>query len=310
MSANLKKSDNRILIVGSVAYDSIESLEGKVTRALGGAATYSSIAASYYCSPSMVGVVGEDFEPEHLEYLKSNGVDLTGLQVKPGKTFHWSGKYLPDMIGRETLATELNVFEDFDPVLPDELKDLDYIFLANIHPGLQKKVLDQVKPPKFVLMDTMDLWINIAKEGLIELLPKVDVLVINDEEVRLLTGDYNVIRGARGLLEKGVKRAVIVKRGEHGSSLITSDSVSIAPAYPVTGLVDPTGAGDTFAGALIGHLAGTDDLDHTNLRRALLHGSAVASFTVEDFGLDSLKKIGLLDIEKRLSELKKIMVTD
>jgi sugar/nucleoside kinase (ribokinase family) len=310
MSENLEKSDKRILIVGSVAYDSVESLEGKVKRALGGAATYASIAAGYYCSPCLVGVVGEDFEEEHLDYLKNSGVDLTGLQVKPGKTFHWSGKYLPDMIGRETLSTELNVFEDFDPVLPDELVGLDYIFLANIHPMLQKKVLDQAKSPKFVLMDTMDLWINIAKEGLLELLPKVDVLVINDEEVRLLTGDYNVIRGARNLLDQGVKRAVIVKRGEHGSSLVTLDSVSIAPAYPVTSLVDPTGAGDTFAGALIGFLAGADDLNHQNLRRALLHGAAVASFTVEDFSLGKLKGIGLYDIEERLVELKKIMVFD
>lgn len=299
-----------VLIVGSVAYDSVESAAGKVERALGGAATYASIAACFYSKTSMVGVVGEDFEDEHIELLAGRGVDLSGLQKVPGKTFHWAGRYLPDMIGRETLDTQLNVFEHFDPVLPEALKGLEYVFLANIHPGLQKRVLDQVTGPKLVVLDTMDLWINTARSDLVELFPRVDVLVINDEEVRLLTADYNIIAGARKLLADGVKLGVVVKRGEHGSTLVTNDGLSIAPAFPVEKLVDPTGAGDSFAGALIGYLGASGDIGFKSLRRSLIHGAAVASFTVEGFSVDRLKDVTKEDIEARVRVLKELMTFD
>jgi len=299
-----------VLIVGSVAYDSVETAVGKVEKALGGAATYSSVAASFYARPCMVGIVGEDFEDEHIKYLTGCGINLDGLQRVGGKTFHWAGRYLPDMIGRETLDTQLNVFESFNPVLPDEFKKMEYLFLANIHPGLQKQVLDQVEGAKFILFDTMNLWIDTAKDELTALFPKVDVLVINDEEVRMVTGDYNVLRGARKLIKEGVRKGVIVKRGEHGSTLVTEDSLAIAPAYPVEELVDPTGAGDTFAGALIGYVAEQGSFDMKTMRNALLHGSAMASFTVEGFSLDRLRGIKREDVQKRVDELKELMVFD
>lgn len=299
----------KVLIVGSVAYDTVESAAGRVERALGGAATYASVAASFFAAPCLVGVVGDDFEEKHIEYLRSRGVDLSGLQRKGGKTFHWSGRYLPDMIGRETLDTQLNVFEKFDPLLPDHCKDLPYVFLANIHPSLQMRVLDQTKSPRLVVLDTMDLWINTARAELEKLLPRVDVLVINDEEVRLLTGDYNILSGARQLLAR-VRRAVIVKRGEHGSTLVTREGISLAPAYPVTSLVDPTGAGDSFAGALIGWLARSGDLTDRGLRRGLIRGAALASFTVEGFSLDRLRGISAEDVEKRVRELKALVDFD
>jgi sugar/nucleoside kinase (ribokinase family) len=300
----------KVLIVGSVAYDSVETAAGKVECALGGAATFASVAASCYCKPCLVGVVGEDFKDEDMDFLAGRGIDLTGLQRLPGKTFHWAGRYLPDMIGRETLDTQLNVFEKFDPVLPDSLKGLEYVFLANIHPGLQRRVLEQTTGAGFVLCDTMNLWIETARSELIELLPRVDVLVINDEEVRLLTGDFNVLRGARGLFKLGLRRGVIVKRGEHGSTLVTRDGLAVAPAYPVENLVDPTGAGDTFAGALIGYVASRGSTDLSTLRTALLHGAAMASFTVEGFSLDSIRGIGLKDVQSRVQGIKQLMIFD
>ncbi len=305
-----ENKDARVLIVGSVAYDTVETETGKVEMALGGAATYASVATSYYCRPSVVAVVGEDFKDEHVDFLEKRGVDLKGMQRKKGKTFHWAGRYLPDMIGRETLDTQLNVFEDFDPVLPDDYKGIDYVFLANIHPGLQKKVLDQVTGPKLIVCDTMNLWIDIAREELVELLPRVNVLVINDEEVRQLTGDFNVIRAARRLLADGVKTALIVKRGEHGSTLVTREGIGVAPAYPVDNLIDPTGAGDTFAGALIGYLAAMDDASLPSMKKSLIHGAAVASFTVEGFSLDRLRETTRADVDVRARELREIMITE
>lgn len=300
----------RVLIVGSVAYDTVETAAGRVEMALGGAATYASVAASFYCEPSIVGVVGEDFKEEHIRLLEERGVDLSGLQKKPGKTFHWSGRYLPDMIGRETLDTQLNVFEHFDPVLPGKLREIDYVFLANIHPSLQKRVLDQVIKPRLVVCDTMNLWIDTAREDLVKLFPRVDVLVINDEEVRLLTGDHSVIRGARKLLGEGIGLGVIVKRGEHGSTLVMEDNLFIGPAFPVEDLVDPTGAGDTYAGALIGYVSSVDSFAPISLRKALLHGSAMASFTVEGFSLDRLKEITRHDVDARVEAIKQLMAYD
>ncbi|MFO8056860.1 MAG: PfkB family carbohydrate kinase [bacterium] len=300
----------KVLIVGSVAYDTIETAAGKVERTLGGAATYSSVAASFYCTPCMVAVVGEDFQDGHIEYFTGCGIDLCGLQREKGKTFQWVGRYHEDMIGRETLDTQLNVFENFDPVLPDELKKLKYVFLANIHPGMQKRVLEQVENPEFVLCDTMDLWINTAREELMELLPGVDVLVINDEEVRMLTGDYNIYRAARKLIDMGVKRGMVVKRGEHGSTLVTKDEIGFAPAFPIIELVDPTGAGDSFAGAIIGHLAAEGEVSTRTLRSSLIRGAAVSSFTVEGFGVERLLQINGKDIESRIKALCELMIVE
>ncbi|MCK7580901.1 MAG: PfkB family carbohydrate kinase [Chromatiales bacterium] len=297
----------KLLIVGSVAYDTVESAAGKVECALGGAATYASVAASCYCKPCIVAVVGEDFQNCHLELLRSRGIDLCGLQQKPGRTFHWAGRYLADMIGRETLATELNVFETFDPVLPPNLVDADHIFLANIHPALQRRVLDQVKKPKLVICDTMNLWINTARAELEALLPRVDYLVVNDEEIRLLTGDYNILRGAKKVMAL-TRQGVIVKRGEHGSTLFCREGMAIAPAYPVEELVDPTGAGDSFAGALIGYLATAPNHGLAEMKRALMHGAAMASFTVEGFSLDAISELSRMDIENRVATLRALTV--
>lgn len=297
----------KLLIVGSAAYDTVETATGRVEEALGGAAVYSSVAASFYCPPGMVAVVGEDFKEEHLSFLAGRGIDLAGLARRPGRTFRWSGRYLPDMIGRETLDTQLNVFADFDPALPPSFRDARYVFLANIHPALQKKVLDQVIKPDLVLCDTMDLWINTARPDLASLFPRLDLLVINDEEARLLTGDYNIIRAAKKLLGQGVKKGVIVKRGEHGCTLVTREGISVAPAFPVESLVDPTGAGDSFAGALIGYLAASGDLSPLSLRRSLVHGAALASFTVEGFSLDRLKAISRKDVDERVREIIGLM---
>ena len=297
----------KLLIVGSVAYDTVETAVGKVDCALGGAATYASVAASYYCRPCLVGVVGDDFQDQHLQFLQSRGIDLCGLQHKPGLTFHWAGKYLPDMIGRETLETRLNVFETFDPILPPALQDADHVFLANIHPGLQKRVLDQARGPRLVVCDTMNLWINTARRELEELLPRVDYLVVNDEEIRMLTGDYNILRAARKVLRQ-VKKGVIVKRGEHGSTLIGREGMAIAPAFPIENLIDPTGAGDSFAGALIGCLATAPDLSLPELKRALIHGAALSSFTVEGFSLDRLRTLSRDEIDARVQTLRELTV--
>ncbi len=300
----------RVLIVGSVAYDTVETAVGKVECALGGAATYASVAAGFYCQPCMVGVVGDDFLDEHVDFLVTCGVDLCGLQRLSGKTFHWAGRYHEDMMGRDTLETQLNVFEHFDPLLPGELKKIGHVFLANIHPSLQKRVLDQVEDPELVVMDTMDLWINTARTELMELLPRVDILVINDEEVRMLMEDYNTVRAARNLMKTGIRLGVVVKRGEHGCTLVTKDRMYISPAFPVEELVDPTGAGDTFAGAFTGYLASIGCASPREIRDALLHGSAMASFTVEDFSMDRLKKLSRENIEERVSEIKQLMVFD
>jgi len=276
---------------------------------LGGAAVYSAVAASFYCEPCLVGVVGEDFRVEDEGFLRGRGIDLRGLQRRPGKTFFWAGRYHADMIGRETLDTQLNVFAEFEPVLPPEYRQLDYLFLANIHPGLQRRVLEQMSGPRLTVMDTMNLWINTAREELVELFPRVDVIVVNDEEARLLTGEYNIIRAAGKLLQS-VKRAVIVKRGEHGSTLFTAEGMAIAPAYPVERLVDPTGAGDSFAGALIGALAQGQDLGAHALRQALLHGAAMASFTVEGFSLDRLRHLTPDALHTRIRAIKEMIRFD
>ncbi|MEO2004200.1 MAG: PfkB family carbohydrate kinase [Candidatus Poribacteria bacterium] len=292
-----------VLIVGSVAFDSIETATGSDPRALGGSATYGSLAAGFFSPVNLVGVVGQDFGQENIDLLASRGVDLEGLERKPGKTFFWAGKYSADFSERETLATDLNVFADFQPHIPESYRDSRYIFLANIAPNLQQMVLEQTTDPSLVVADTMNLWIDIQKGDLMELLKSVDVFVLNDEEARMLTGETNLISAGRRLLTYGPSRAII-KKGEHGAVSLTEDSYFSAPAYPTQDVVDPTGAGDTFAGALMGYLAAHDSASEEVIRRGIVLGSVVASFTVEGFGLDRLREIDQAAIEQRYRELR------
>lgn len=291
-----------VLIVGSVALDSVETVSGKVQRALGGSATYAATAASFFVPTQLVGVVGDDFPEEYTDFLKSRNIDLEGLERKPGATFHWAGRYMPDFSSRETLLTELNVFADFQPILPDSYRESEYVFLANIAPELQLQVLAQVKSPRLVVADTMNLWINIARDALLELIPRLDILILNDEEARQLTEESNLIRAGRGLLSYGLQR-VIINKGAHGSITLSNESYFVAPPYPVENVVDPTGAGDSFAGGFIGCLASTGDLSESGVRRAILSGTALASYNVEDFSLNRQRALTRDEVDTRLGEL-------
>ena len=291
---------NEVLVVGSVALDSLETPAGIVENALGGAATYGSVAASLFAPVHLVGVVGDDFPSEHLEFLKSRKIDLAGLQiVDGGKTFRWKGDYLGDLNQAVTHETQLGVFETFEPHLPDDYRDANFVFLANINPSLQLRVLEQVKNPRLVLCDTMNLWINIARDAVWEIFKRVDIAVLNDGEAKLLTEENNVMRAGKKILKSG-PRHVIIKKGEHGALLFSQDgSLFAAPSFPLETVVDPTGAGDSFAGALIGYLAKTDDLSIENLRRAMVYGSVVASTTVQDFSLGALRVLDVAEVERR-----------
>ncbi len=295
-----------ILIVGSVALDTIETPLGKVIEVLGGAAVYSAVSASFFAPVKLIGVVGEDFPEEYLKILSERNIDLTGLVRLPGKTFRWEGKYLEDMNQRQTIRTELNVFEQFKPELKEDHKSLSYVFLANIHPELQLEVLEQVEEPELVVCDTMNLWINTAREKLEEVLSQVDILLLNDEEARLLTREYQLARAGRKLLERGLK-AVVIKRGEHGATIHTREGIFFAPAYPLEIVKDPTGAGDSFAGGFIGYLWQEGRSDFSELKKAGIYGSVVASFTVEEFGLKRLLEVSKEDIEQRFREFKELV---
>lgn len=294
-----------ILVVGSVAYDGIETPFGKVDRTLGGSATYISLASSYFANPvNLVGVVGNDFADEDMELLKRRKIDLEGLQIdESGKSFFWRGKYHYDLNSRDTLDTQLNVFEHFEPVIPDIYKDSKFVVLGNIQPNLQGQVLDQVNAPDFILMDTMNFWIEGAPDELKETLKRVDMLVINDSEARELVNEPNLIKAADKVMELGPD-ILIIKKGEHGALLFTEEEYFAAPAYPVPNIFDPTGAGDTFLGGLVGWLSYTDDLSDTNLRRAVTFGSVMASFCVEEFGADRLRDLNEEEIYKRYKEFK------
>jgi sugar/nucleoside kinase (ribokinase family) len=296
-----------VLVVGSVAYDGIETPFGQVDRILGGSASYISLASSYFVNPiRLVGVVGNDFADEDIELLKNKNVDLEGLQVDDsGKTFFWKGKYHYDLNQRDTLDTQLNVFEHFDPVIPENYKGSQYIALGNIEPSLQRKVLEQVESPKFVVMDTMNFWIEGALDALKETIKHVDMVVINDSEARELANEPNLIKAAQKIIEMG-PQGLIIKKGEHGALLFTDDTIFSVPAYPVVDIFDPTGAGDTFLGGLIGWLADTDDLSDQNLRRAVVFGSVMASYCVEEFGPERLKSLTQSDILSRYSEFKEL----
>ncbi|HPI38695.1 MAG TPA: PfkB family carbohydrate kinase [Ignavibacteriaceae bacterium] len=292
-----------LLIVGSLGLDTVATPFSRVEDALGGSATYISLAASYFTGPvHIVGVVGEDFPKEYITLLEEHNVNLSGLQVIPGgKTFRWSGKYHYDLNTRDTLLTELNVFENFDPIIPDNLKKAKYVCLGNIDPVLQLKVLDQIENPRFVVCDTMNYWIEGKKDDLMKVLKRADVLIINDSEARLLAHEPNLIKAAKMIIEMGVG-TLIIKKGEHGALLFGENIIFSAPAYPLESIFDPTGAGDTFAGGFIGYLHKTLDLSPENLKRAVVYGSTMASFCVEEFSTKSLENLSYLRIQDRFRE--------
>jgi sugar/nucleoside kinase (ribokinase family) len=290
-----------LLVVGSIALDTIETPFGKVDNAVGGSAVYISSAASYFTAPiKLVGVVGSDFPRSEIDFLKSRGIDTEGLQiVDGGKTFRWSGRYHYDLNERDTLDTQLNVFEKFNPILPDSYRKSTYVVLGNINPSLQLLVINSLaKKPELLICDTMDLWINEKHNELLEVLKRVDALIVNDSEARLLASEPNLIKAAHKIMKLG-PRIVIIKKGEHGALLFTEKTVFSAPAFPFEFICDPTGAGDSFAGGFIGHLARTEDLSDHNLKKAVIYGSVMASFCVGKFGIEALKDLSDLDIHRR-----------
>ena len=295
---------NKVLIIGTVALDTIQTPFGKANRTLGGSATYASFAASFFAKPNILSIVGNDFPNEYIELLKKRKIDLDGLQVS-GKTFHWEGSYEFDMNEAKTKKTELNSLADFKLKMPDSYKNINYVFLANINPDLQLETINQIKNPKFVVMDTMNFWIESKKKSLLEVIKKADVILLNEGEARQLFGTLSLVKASRQALELGPK-AVIIKKGEHGALLFTKDKHFSAPGYPLEEIKDPTGCGDCFGGAFIGYLAKTNDLSESNLRKAIVYGSIVASFNAEDFSLNRLKTLTMDEIEKRYFEFKDI----
>jgi sugar/nucleoside kinase (ribokinase family) len=296
-----------ILVVGSIGFDTVETPQGTASNVLGGAATYFAVAASYFTPIQLVAVVGEDFPDEERTFLAGRGIDLQGLEVRHGKTFRWVGRYHEDMNVRDTLDLQLNVFGEFSPVLPETYQDTAFVFLANIHPGLQARVLDQLTQPRLVACDTMNHWIDTARDELDPLLRRVQLLVINDEEARQLSGERNTVRAARRILEMG-PGSVIIKRGEYGAIHFAPDSVFAVPAYPLETVFDPTGAGDTFAGGLMGYLAASGDLSIAGVRKGIVYGSVMASYTVEDFSIDRLRHLDREQIEARYRQF--VSLTD
>ncbi|MFA5192144.1 MAG: PfkB family carbohydrate kinase [Verrucomicrobiia bacterium] len=290
-----------VVIVGSIALDTVQTPVETHTDMLGGSASYASVAASFFAPVKLVGVVGTDFPKKFTNLLRKRGIDLAGLQVAEGKTFRWSGVYEWDYNTRRTVSVALNVFERFNPTLPANYATAPFVMLGNIHPSLQHRVLDQMRRPKFVLCDTMDLWIKTAKPDLMKLLKRVDALCLNDSEARQLTGQTSLIKAGRALLGMGPKFAVI-KKGEHGALLFSNGDFFSAPAYPLEDLHDPTGAGDCFAGALIGYVARAGRATPAVLRRAIVHGSVVASYDVESFSLNRLERLRPADITRRYAE--------
>jgi len=294
-----------LLVVGSIALDTIETPAGKAETILGGSAVYFTAAAQHYSRVRLVGVVGEDFPQDCRAFLGGMNADLAGLAVRPGETFRWHGRYQGAMNEAETIRVDLNVFGTFEPSLPAVFRDSDYVFLANGAPELQMKVLEQVEGPRLAVADTMNLWIANRREALDELLDRVDALCLNENEARMLTGEQVLARAARALVKRGLK-SVIIKRGEHGVTVASKQSICALPAFPEENVVDPTGAGDSFAGAMMGFLAETGRTDPATMLRAAAHGSAVASFTVQGFGPQHVAALSREKIEKRVAELKAI----
>lgn len=292
-----------ILVVGSVAFDSVETPFGKVDNVLGGSATYFSTAASFFTDVNLVAVVGDDFPDEHLDFLRSRNIDLQGLKRESGKTFHWKGRYGYDLNEAQTLETHLNVFETFTPQVPDAYRGAEYLILANIDPELQLEVLNQVTSPRVIACDTMNFWIASKPAALKKVIERVDILIINEGEARQLSGEANLVKAARAIRSMGAKN-LIIKRGEYGVLLFTDRGVFAAPAYPLEEVFDPTGAGDTFAGGFMGYLANTGDPSDEGIRRAIIFGSVMASFTVEDFSLNRMKRLEYGEIEERYRSFK------
>ncbi|WP_018617810.1 PfkB family carbohydrate kinase [Spirosoma luteum] len=293
-----------LLTVGSVAFDALETPFGKTDKIIGGAATYITLSASYFTKDNnLVAVVGDDFPQAMIADLNQHGVDTEGLEIREGeKTFFWSGKYHNDMNTRDTVEVQLNVMENFDPIIPESYQDCKYLMLGNTAPAIQQMVIERLhKRPKLIVLDTMNLWIEIANPDLMSLLKLVDVLVVNDEEARQLTKEYSLVKAAAKIKTLGPK-TVIIKKGEHGALLFSEDRVFFAPALPLEEVFDPTGAGDTFAGGFIGYLAKTDDISFDNMKRAIIYGSAMASFCVEKFGAERIMNLSQDEIQARVNE--------
>ncbi len=294
-----------LLVVGSIAYDTIETPTTRVEDSLGGSALYFSAAASLLTEVNVVGVVGSDFDASKISFLKKRGVNLDGLYMESGKTFRWGGRYEEDMNKRETLFTYLNVFERFQPVIPEHYKHSEFIFLANIDPDLQLEVLRQIIDPKLIVLDTMNFWISGKRKELEQVLKYADIIVLNDEEVRELTGENALIKATKAVPQMGPK-SVIVKKGEHGAMLYHENEFFFVPAFPLEKVVDPTGAGDSFAGGFMGYLAKTRQTDLATLKKAIVYGSTIASFNVEDFSFNRLKDLTLKEIRQRVKIFKKM----
>ncbi|MEN9345114.1 MAG: hypothetical protein RLZZ60_583 [Bacteroidota bacterium] len=301
-----------LLVTGTVAFDAIETPFGKTDKIIGGAATYVSLAASYFTKQvGLIAVVGDDFPQDYIDLLNQKGIDTSGLQIKSGeKSFFWSGRYFNDMNSRETLITELNVLADFDPIVPEALSAPDYLMLGNLAPVVQSTLISRLsKRPKLVVMDTMNFWMDIALDDLKKTLTMVDVLTINDEEARQLSGEYSLIKASRIIRAMGPKY-LIIKKGEHGALLFHEDQVFFAPAMLLEDVFDPTGAGDTFAGGFIGYLASTDDISFENMKRAIIYGSAMASFCVEQFGTDNILNIDPNLLKARVEAFRQLSYVD
>ncbi len=294
-----------ILVVGSVALDSIRTPFGEVEDILGGSATYFSVAASFFGEVRLVAVVGEDFPQQHVDFLASREVDLGGLRKVPGKTFRWKGDYDYDLNEAHTIDTQLNVFRDFDPDIPEEYRNSEFVFLANIDPTLQLHVLEQVRSPRLVICDTMNLWIETRRPQLLDTISRVDYLLLNDSEVRQLAEEPNLITAGRKLLEMGPRR-VIIKKGEHGVIMLGKEIFFSLPAYPLETVFDPTGAGDTFGGGMLGSLSRSPEMSEDDIRRSIVYGSVLASFNVESFSCDRLRYLTLEEIEERYREFTAI----
>lgn len=301
-----------LLVVGTVAFDAIETPFGKTDKIVGGAASYIALASSYFTKDiNLVSVVGDDFPQDFMNILKNQGVSLDGLQIKQGeKSFFWSGRYHNDMNSRDTLDTQLNVLADFDPIVPESYKNCEFLMLGNLMPQVQQKVLSQLtKRPKLIVLDTMNFWMDIAMPELLETLKGIDVLTINDSEARQLSGEYSLVKAAQKILAMGPK-VLVIKKGEHGALLFNKEEVFFAPALPLEDVFDPTGAGDSFAGGFIGYLAKTKDISFENMKRAIIFGSAMASFTVEKFGTERLIGLSQSDVEDRVQEFVDLVQFD
>ncbi len=292
-----------LLVVGSMGLDTIETPWGRAEDVIGGTAIYCGVAASYFANVRLVGVVGEDFPREEIAFLQSRNLDLAGLEIKPGKSFRWGGKYHSDLNSRDTLFTHLNVFETFQPVIPEKYRDTPFVFLGNIGPDLQLDVLNQVRSPQFVALDTMNYWIERTPEALHRVLARIDVLLVNDSEARQLAGEPNLVKAAKLIRQMGPK-IIIIKKGEHGAIMVSAGTFFWAPAFPLENAFDPTGAGDTFAGGFMGYVAKAGKLDDETLRQAVVYGSTFASFAVEKFSLDRIRDLKEEEVRGRFGEFQ------